>query len=198
MVVVGYDVVEPPTLPDLLRPGLAVVFVGINPGTYSAQRGHYYARPGNLFWWALYQSGLVSRPMGPDDDATLPEMGIGFTDLVKRPTNSASDLALDEFKQGAQNLLKKLRRYRPRIVCFNGLTGYANCFGEAARPGRQQRTIGSSRVYVVPSTSRRNAHYQRPQVLHWFLGLKEFVERCEPICHSEGAPNLSGRPKNLQ
>src|SRR3979409_1550624 len=85
------------SLPDYLAPGLKLVFIGINPGVYSAQVGHYYARPGNLFWWALSNSGLVKTPVGPEDDAKLLDMGIGFTDVVKRPTNSSGDLRQDEF-----------------------------------------------------------------------------------------------------
>ncbi|MEE9198912.1 MAG: mismatch-specific DNA-glycosylase [Dehalococcoidia bacterium] len=165
------------TLPDLLRPGLDLVFVGINPGSYSARRGHYYARPGNLFWWALHQSGLVDRALGPEDDTALLEMGIGFTDVAKRPSDSASEIAPEEFRQGAGELLEKLYRYRPTLVCFNGLTGYAYCFGERAQPGPRQRTIGPSRVFVVPSTSRRNAYYQRDQILHWFQRLREYLEQ---------------------
>ena len=80
------------TLPDYLKPGLKLIFIGINPGHYSAQVGRYYARPGNLFWWALSNSGLVPQPVGPEDDVRLLEWGIGLTDVVKRPTHSSGDL----------------------------------------------------------------------------------------------------------
>src|SRR5690242_17003195 len=87
------------TLPDYLSSGLKLVFIGINPGYFSAQVGHYYARPGNLFWWALSNSGLVPRDVKPEDDAALQEWGIGLTDVVKRPTHSSGDLRQEEFDQ---------------------------------------------------------------------------------------------------
>src|SRR5438034_8636468 len=98
------------TLPDYLKPKLKLVFIGINPGYYSAQVGHYYARPGNLFWWALSHSGLLPRELGPENDAELLELGIGFTDVVKRPTHSSGDLRQDEFDAGVKQVLEKIQR----------------------------------------------------------------------------------------
>ena len=167
------------TLPDLLRPGLDLVFAGINPGSYSAARGHYYARRGNLFWWALGQSGLVEGPVTPDMDATLLRVGIGFTDVAKRPSNAASDLSRAEFSAGASALVKKLERFQPLVACFNGISACVHCFGPGIAPGPQRQRIGRTRIYVVPSTSRRNAHYQKDDILHWFRGLKDFLERAQ-------------------
>ena len=164
------------TLPDLLRPGLDLVFVGINPGSYSAAKGHYYARPGNLFWWALSESGLVEGPATPDMDASLLDKGIGFTDVAKRPSNAASDLPRSEFAAGASFLIEQLERFQPLVACFNGITAYAHCFGPGAAPGPRPELIGRTKIYVVPSTSRRNAHYQKDDILHWFQGLKEFLQ----------------------
>ena len=169
----GADPVQ--TLPDLLRPGLGLVFVGINPGSYSAAKGHYYARPGNLFWWALGESGIVQAPVTPEMDASLLDSGIGFTDVAKRPSNAATDLSRAEFSAGAEELKAKLARIQPLVVCFNGISAYAHCFGPGARPGPQQERIGHSRIFVLPSTSRRNAHYQREDILHWFRALRSFL-----------------------
>ena len=165
------------TLPDLLRPGLDLVFVGINPGSYSAAKGHYYARPGNLFWWALRESTIVEGTVTPDMDASLLERGIGFTDVAKRPSNAASDLSNDEFVTGASALIKKLECFQPLVACFNGISAFAHCFGPGARPGPRPERIGRTRIYVVPSTSRRNAHYQKDDILHWFRGLKDFLDK---------------------
>lgn len=164
------------TLPDLLRPGLDLVFVGINPGSYSAAQGHYYARPGNLFWWALAESGIVEGLVSPEMDGSLIERGIGFTDVAKRPSKAASDLSSDEFVAGASVLIKKLEFYQPLVACFNGISAYAYCFGPGAAPGPRPERIGHTRIFVVPSTSRRNAHYQKEDILHWFLGLKDFLD----------------------
>ena len=166
-----------PTLPDLLRPGLDLVFVGINPGSYSAAKGHYYARPGNLFWWALNESGLVNSDVTPDMDASLLERGIGFTDVAKRSSKAASDLPRFEFAVGASFLIEKLGRFQPLVACFNGISAYAHCFGPGAGPGPRPERIGITQVYVLPSTSRRNAHYQKDDILFWFQGLKDFLEQ---------------------
>lgn len=165
----------PRTLPDLLRTGLDIVFVGINPSIYSAEKGHYYARPGNLFWRALHESGIVDRPVGPEEDSDLLELGIGFTDMVKRPTSSADEIDANEFADGARDIVRKINEYRPKVVCFNGLAGYRSSFDSKASPGLQAMMIGGSRVFVLPSTSRRNAHYQWPDILCWFRELKAFA-----------------------
>src|SRR5215510_3845773 len=120
------------TLPDHLRPGLELVFVGINPGLYSVQRGHYFARSTNRFWPAFSKSKLsdrVRRALGTNSlwaehDAELPRFGIGFTDVVKRPTANAADLNASDFEKWVPRLLHKLRDYRPRVACFHGLTAY--------------------------------------------------------------------------
>ncbi len=163
------------TLPDLLRPGLKLVFVGINPGYYSAQVGHYYARPGNLFWWALSNSGLVPGPVGPEDDANLLEKGIGFTDVVKRPTHSSGDLRQDEFDVGAKITLKKLQEAQPQIACFVGLLGATAFLGRHVKPGPLPDKMGAIRLFAMPSPSRRNAHYGREGILQFFKDLVQFT-----------------------
>src|SRR5438477_9092838 len=89
-----------PSLPDYLKADLKLLIIGINPGSYSAQVGHYYARPGNLFWWALSNSGLIPKPLGPGQEEELLRLGIGLTDVVKRATHSSGELTQEEFDQG--------------------------------------------------------------------------------------------------
>lgn len=163
-----------PSLPDILEADLEIIFVGINPGTYSAETGHYYARSTNLFWPMLYESGLVPRPLKPQEDWKLVRFGIGLTDVVKRSSDSSSDLARVEFDAGAIVVRNKISMYRPGIVCFNGLTAFKAVFGRSEGPGAKPDRIGESRIFVVPSTSRRNAAYPREQVLFWFKELKRF------------------------
>ncbi len=165
------------TLPDLLRPGLDLVFVGINPGYYSAQVGHYYARPGNLFWTGLSNSGLVDRPVGPEDDAKLLDYGIGFTDVVKRPTHSSGELRADEFDAGATITLKKLEQAQPHTVCFVGLLGASMFLHRQIKPGPLPETIGSIKLFAMPSPSRRNAHYGRDGILQFFKDLTATLRR---------------------
>jgi double-stranded uracil-DNA glycosylase len=160
------------TLPDYLPERPDILFVGINPGSYSARRGHYYARATNRFWWALHAAGLVPVPLSPQEDWRVIEFGLGLTDLVKRPTNSSADVRGDEFAAGRQPLEDKVQRLQPLIVCFNGLTGYQQFFLERTQPGRQARRLSEAWVFVLPSTSARNAAYSRDVVLAYFQDLR--------------------------
>ena len=153
---------EVETLPDYLRPGLDIVFVGINPGLTSAKAGHYFFNPRNRFWPAFNAAGLAPEPLGPERDARALDYGIGFTDVVKRPTRQMSELRAADYRAGAPLLRERLRACQPLVACFNGLTGYkhyARYTGGAADVGTglQETRIGTSRVYVLPSTSPANA-----------------------------------------
>jgi len=164
------------TLLDHLRPGLRLVIVGINPGYYSAQVGHYYARPGNLFWWGLSNSGLTSQPFTADMDAQLLNEGIGMTDIVKRPTHSSGELTQAEFDEGRKITSIKLEKFAPRVACFVGLLGATAFVGRQVKPGPLSETIGSTRLFAIPSPSRRNAHYGQEKILAYFQDLRRYVE----------------------
>jgi double-stranded uracil-DNA glycosylase len=173
------------TLPDLLRRDLNVVFVGINPSVYSAERGHYFARGSNRFWPCISRSTLTERArtglgveaLGPQNDRDLLGYGIGFTDLVKRPTPKASDLTQAELAAGVDVLLRKIARYRPRIACFHGVTGYrfvhTMLTGKiaAVELGLQTVRVGTSRLYLVPNPSGANAHFTRQDQTRWYDAL---------------------------
>lgn len=164
-------------LPDYLREHLDIVFVGINPGTYSDAKGHYFARSTNLFWTALYESGFVNEPLTPQDDVRMNEFGYGLTDLVARPTPNMDTLTRAEFARGGEILRAKLLRYTPRIACFVGITGYRIAYNKRAQFGLQSSspTWGNPKIFIVPSTSPRNAYY-RTHVIDWFKRLKEFSD----------------------
>ena len=170
------------TLPDLLRDGLDIVFVGINPSLYSVAQGHYFARRANRFWPALSRS-ILSQParralgvaqLEPAHDRLLVEHGFGFTDMVKRPTARASDLEPGELAAGVQHLVAKLERHRPRIACFQGVTGYRPLQRALAAPagdpslGLQSPFIGATRLFVVPSPSPANAHFTPSDQTAWY------------------------------
>lgn len=161
------------TLPDYLAPNLDIVFVGINPGEYSARVGHYFARKQNSFWTALNRSGLVPEWLTPEDDRRLPRFGLGLTDIVKRATPNASYISSAEFVAGGKMLREKLKSLAPRIICFVGLTGYRQAFDRKARLGLQTTRWGKSHLFIVPSTSARNAHY-RKGISDWFQQLKDY------------------------
>jgi double-stranded uracil-DNA glycosylase len=170
------------TLPDLLKERLDVVFVGINPSIFSVERGHYFARKTNRFWPALSRSVLSARArqalgvekLGPEHDRALLDHGIGFTDVVKRATLKASDVAPAEFVAGVEDLLAKLKHFRPRIACFHGVTGYRPVHrvltGSAGSPslGLQDQRIGSTQVYLVPNPSGANAHVTPDEQTRWY------------------------------
>lgn len=173
---------ELPTLPDYLKEGLDIVLIGLNPSAYSARVGHYFANPRNRFWPALNRSELVGRELSPEQDASLLEYGIGCTDVVKRPTPQASGLSAADFRQGVPVLQAKLAKYRPRIACFHGMTGYkaylkyGEGVAEKSALGLQKRTIGASRVFVIPNPSPANAQYSLDDLVYWYRQLKRLRE----------------------
>jgi TDG/mug DNA glycosylase family protein len=177
-------------LPDLLRNALDVVFVGINPSVFSAARGRYFARPSNRFWPCLSRSILSQRTrealsletLRPEHDSLLLEYGIGFTDLVKRATPKAGDLAPSELAAGVEQLLVKLDRHRPRVACFHGVTGYryvhralTKTTGDV-RLGLQDIRVGTTGIYLVPNPSGANAHFTREDQIRWYDRLAEHLE----------------------
>ncbi len=165
------------TLPDILEDDLDIVFVGINPGVYSAEKRHYYAHPTNLFWTMLYQSGLIPTLLKPEDDWKLTRFRMGLTDTVKRVTKSANDLSATDRRVGGEVLRRKIKFYSPRTVCFNGLSAYGALFGRCDGPGPKEALIGTSHLFVIPSTSRRNAYYGKNDILHWFTQLHLFRQK---------------------
>ena len=176
------------TLPDYLREGLDIVFVGLNPGLYSAQVGHYFAYKWNRFWPALSASGLVPEPVGPEDDVRLLEWGIGLTDIVKRPTRGIHELKPIEFRRGAKVLQEKIERYKPRIVCFVGLTGYRVCCGHGTEPGQQVVRFGDTQIFVIPSTSPRNARYSLERIVATLRDLRERLQGMQSQNQSQTSP----------
>jgi TDG/mug DNA glycosylase family protein len=166
------------TVPDLLAPGLRVLFVGINPSLYSAAVGHHFARPGNRFWPALHAGGFTSRVLLPSEGKELLATGYGVTNLVDRATAAADELAADELIRGARRLEKKAGRYGPAVVAFLGVTAYRTAF---ARPraglGRQEERIAASTVWVLPNPSGLNAHYQLADLARLFAEVRAAVMR---------------------
>lgn len=168
-----------PVLPDVLRPGLRVVFCGTAPGLVSAQRGHYYAGPGNRFWSFLREAGFVPVPVTPGDDARVGEWGIGLTDLVKTMAQS-HDRGLP---YGADAVERKVREHRPGWVAFTskeaGRVAARHVGERPPRLGAQEWTWGGSRAFVLPSPSGRNqgrASYDgRATRLEWWAELSFLV-----------------------
>jgi TDG/mug DNA glycosylase family protein len=163
------------TLPDLLRPGLQLVFVGINPSVYSVQRGHYFVRSTSRFWPAFSRSKLsqpVRMALGREmlrfeDDVRLLDFGFGFTDVVKTPSSNAASLKPSDYALWSPRLLERLATYGASMVCFQGVTGY-RAFARYALDspkeptplGLQQRQLGKARIFLAPNPSPANSHFR--------------------------------------
>ncbi len=161
------------TIPDVIGPGLRVLFCGINPGLWSAAVGQHFAHPSNRFWKALHQAGFTDRVLAPAEQRDLPGLGVGITNLVNRATRTAKELSADELRAGASALEDKVRRYRPRIVAVVGLQAYRTGFGRrGAVIGPQSESLAGSRLWVVANPSGAQAHYQLPALVEAFAGLR--------------------------
>jgi len=163
-------------LPDYLRPGLDVVFVGFNPGDRSSHVGHYYAGRGNQFWNFLFESGLVPERLRPEEDHRVFEFGVGMTDVVKRWSRSSSDLRAADYRDGVPQLIAKLKQFRPRAAAFNGKIAYEMFNGRPAQLGLQRETLAGVRIFVLPSTSGRNGSLTRARKLTYFRRLARWVK----------------------
>ena len=168
------------TLPDYLRPGLKLVFIGLNPGLYSAQAGKYFARQTNRFWPALSASHFFGRAVQAGDEKLLFEQGIGFTDVVKRATSQIDELTQKEIIAGVKALRRKIEKFSPAAVCFLGITGCRWVFSLPAKTkitsGPQSEKIGSALIYVLPSPSAANAHYSFNAIVEECRRLKRWLE----------------------
>ncbi|MFB9927446.1 G/U mismatch-specific DNA glycosylase [Amycolatopsis halotolerans] len=148
------------TIPDVLAANLNVLFCGINPGLYSGALGLHFARPGNRFWPALHASGFTPRQLDPGEQDELLALGLGITNVVARTTARADELTDAELREGGEILTKKVKKYRPRWLAVVGITAYRVAFGDRrAAVGPQDRTIGTSKVWLLPNPSGLNAHW---------------------------------------
>lgn len=149
------------SIPDLVGPGLRVLFSGINPSLYSAATGHHFARPGNRFWPALHRSGFTPRLLHPSEQSELPALGLGITNVVARATARADELSPAELVAGGEILAALTARWQPRYLAILGVTAYRTAFGRrTAAIGPQDETVGGVPVWVLPNPSGLNAHFQ--------------------------------------
>lgn len=161
------------TIPDVLGPGMRVLFCGINPSLYSGWSGHHYARPGNRFWPALHQAGFTPRRLRPEEDASLVEYGLGCTNLVARATARADELTADELRAGGERLRALVEEWSPRVVAIVGIGAARTALGiPVLVPGPQPEGLGGARLWVLPSTSGLNAHHQLPELVELFRRLR--------------------------
>jgi len=148
------------TVPDVIAPDLKVLFVGINPGLYTAAIGHHFGRPGNRFWPTLHRAGFTPRLLSPYEERELLEYGYGISNIVARATAAADELNRPELRAGGVALAEKVAEFRPRCVAILGVGAYRTAFDRPkAALGRQDETIGGALTWVLPNPSGLNAHY---------------------------------------
>lgn len=152
-------------VPDLLGPDLKLLFVGINPGLWTAATQTHFAHPVNRFYPALLLAGIITEPISPSEGMTdadrdrLRARGIGITNIVRRATARASELTDEELRAGGAELEATVRRTSPKVVAIAGITAYRTAFGQRrAVPGRQPERLAGSELWIVPNPSGLNAH----------------------------------------
>jgi double-stranded uracil-DNA glycosylase len=161
-------------LRDRIAPDVRVLFVGINPGIRSAQTGHHFAGYSNRFWKLLFDSRLVPEPIDGRADDRLPEWGFGITNLVARETPGIDTLSREECTAGIELLRAKVRRFKPEIVAFVGVSLYRWIFNvkDAVVLGSQRVTFEGADVFVLPNPSGRNANFTYAEMLTAFRKLR--------------------------
>jgi double-stranded uracil-DNA glycosylase len=161
------------TIDDVIAPGLAILFVGINPGLWSGVTGFHFANPANRFWRAIHAAGLVDRVLDPSEQHELLHSGIGIVNLVPRTTASAAELRRDELREGGRALVRKVERYRPRTVAFLGISTYKVAFDASAIDvGLQPERLADARVWVLPNPSGLNASWSLPRLAEAYGALR--------------------------
>ena len=161
-------------VPDVLAPGLACVFCGINPGRVGAAAAAHFANPRNDFWRLLHDAGFTPRLLEPSEQFELLALGYGVTNAAYRTTPGSGDLRRADFD--ALRLERLARELKPRVVAFVGKEAYRGAFGERAELGPQLRTLGTTGLFVLPSTSPANAAVPYTERLRWFRALREWIE----------------------
>jgi TDG/mug DNA glycosylase family protein len=192
----------PLRLKDRIKPGVRVLFVGINPGVRSALTGHHFAGFSNRFWKLLSESRLVPEPITYVDDDRLPDWGFGITNLIARPSPGINDLRPPEYLDGWKLLERKIRRYRPEVLALVGVTLFRAVLplidestARVARPrglavGPLPITVHGARIFVLPNPSGRNANFSYAEMLDAFRRLKE--ELYEGQAHGAPCPSCCG------
>jgi TDG/mug DNA glycosylase family protein len=162
------------SVPDVLAPYLSCVFCGINPGRFSAAAHAHFANPRNDFWRLLHDGGFTPRLYEPSEQFDLLELGFGVTNAASRMTPGSGDLRRADFEP--TRLAELARDLHPRVLAFVGKEAYRGCFGERPELGPQLRTLGTTALYVLPSTSPANAAVPYAERLRWFKALREWIE----------------------
>jgi TDG/mug DNA glycosylase family protein len=165
-------------VPDILAPGLRCVFCGINPGRRSSEAGCHFANPRNDFWRLLADAGLTPRLLDPSEQWDMPGLGYGLTNAAYRTTKGSSDLRRSDFAGSAERLERLAAELEPGTIAFVGKSSFQGAFGvRRSELGLQERTLGATTLFVLPSTSPANASVPYEERLAWFTSLAEHLGR---------------------
>jgi double-stranded uracil-DNA glycosylase len=165
------------SVPDVIAPGLKVLFCGINPGLYSAAVEHHFARPGNRFWTALFRADFTDRLLDPSDERLLLKFGWGITNIVNYATAQANELTTEELRTGALELERMILQFRPLVLAVLGIDAYRKAFERpGASLGKQVERIGDTLLWVLPNPSGINAKYQMEDLVCLFAELRRGAE----------------------
>ena len=167
---------ETGALPDVLGPGLKAVFCGINPGRVSAAARAHFANPRNDFWRLLHEAGFTPRLLAPSEQHELPGLGYGITNAAYRTTPGSGDLRRADFAGAASRLERIAQELRPRVIAFVGKEAYRGAFGERPGFGLQPRSLRTTALFVLPSTSPANASVPYSERLRWFRALRDSLD----------------------
>ena len=191
-------------LPDYLKPGLSILFVGINPGLRSSEVGHHFAGPSNRFWKLLFEAELIPSEMTYQDDWRLLDYGYGFTNLIAKPTAGVQDLSRQDFLRGRRDLVTKIEKYQPALVALLGISVArvllspisSTCTKKPAvhgapQTGLQPVLLSGVRVFVLPNPSGRNAHYSYQEMKKQFSELKAVSLQSPPSVKKTPTLNIS-------
>lgn len=159
-------------VPDVLGPGIRVLFCGINPGRWSARAGAAFANPRNDFWRLLHAAGFTPRVLEPHEQASLLEYRLGLTNAAHRTTRGSGELRAADFAGARERLQAIVDEYGPDVVAFVGKAAYEGVFRERAAHGLQERMLGDARLFILPSTSPANAAVPWDERLRWFRALR--------------------------
>ena len=167
--------VEPSAVPDVLAPGLAVIFCGINPGRRSAAAGAHFANPRNDFWRLLHDAGFTPRLLEPREQFSVLGYGIGLTNAARRATPGSGDLRAADFAGACERLERIAAELRPRAIAFVGKAAYEGVFRERCALGLRERRLGGTWLFVLPSTSPANAAVPYGERRRWFGELAKLL-----------------------
>jgi TDG/mug DNA glycosylase family protein len=180
-------------LPDLIAPGLAVLFCGINPGLLAAATGHHFAGRSNRFWRVIHLAGFTAEEIQPENDHRILHYRCGLTSVVRRPTARADQLSREEFTSAAAGFERKIRCCAPRFVAFLGKPAYSALSGQRnVAWGSQSATIEGSAVWVLPNPSGLNRAFTLDRLVEAYRQLHMAVRKADRDA-SERLPDHQGR-----